>query len=81
MLAVPTGVHLADWQSIADGWSVADRAVFAAFVDERIRPAMTGVMANVRERQEALLKSPSLGGAFANMWQNGIHPLQSDVDD
>jgi hypothetical protein len=76
MLAVLTGVRLADWQTIASGWSDEDRAAFTTFVDERIRPAMDGPMANVRVRQQALLKAPTLGGAFAWMWRNGVHPLQ-----
>ena len=81
-LAVPAGVSLADWQSIADGWSADDRAAFVTWVDERIRPAMARIMANdVRERQDALLKSPTLGGAFARTWVAGVHPLQCDADD
>ncbi|MBS0327433.1 MAG: hypothetical protein JSS46_12955 [Proteobacteria bacterium] len=76
MLAVPAGVRLTDWRAIASEWSDEDRAAFAAFVDERIRPAMAGPMANVRERQEAIVKSPTLGGAFACMWRDGVHPLQ-----
>lgn len=35
----------------------------------------------MRERQGALLKSPTLGGAFACMWRDGVHSLQCDADD
>ena len=78
LLAVPAGVRLADWQTVATQWSVEDRAAFSAFIDERIRPAMTGPMTNVRQRQETLLKAPTLAGAFAGMWRDGIHPLQDE---
>jgi hypothetical protein len=80
-LAVPAGVRLADWRAIADAWSDGDRAAFVAFVDERIRPAMERVLANdVRTRQDALLSAPTLGGAFACMWRDGVHPLQNDME-
>ena len=78
IVAVPTGVRLADWRTIADQWSDDDHASFVAFVDERIRPSMRRVLANVRTRQDALLKAPTLGGAFASMWRDGVHPLQDE---
>jgi len=78
LLAVPAGARLADWRTIATEWRDDDRAAFSAFIDERIRPAMAGPMANVRERQQALLKTPTLAGAFASMWRDGIHPLQDE---
>jgi hypothetical protein len=81
LLGVPAGVRLADWRSVATAWSDDDRSAFAVFIDERIRPAMAGPMANVRERQEALLEAPTLAGAFAGMWREGIHPLQDVADD
>jgi len=42
---------------------------------------MVEPMANVRARQEALRKSPTLAGAFAAMWRDGVHPLQDEYDD
>ena len=81
LLAVPAGVRLADWRTFATAWSAEDRAAFSAFIDERIRPAMSASMASVRERQETLLKMPTLAGAFALMWRDGVHPLQEEADD
>lgn len=76
MLTVPTGVRLADWRTIASEWGDEDLAAFATFVEERIRPAMLAQMEGVRARQDALRKSPTLAGAFAAMWRDGVHPLQ-----
>jgi hypothetical protein len=78
MRAVPTGVRLAYWCTIATEWSDDDRAAFAMFIDDRIRPAMERAIAHVRERQQALLKTPTLAGAFACMWRDGVHPLQDE---
>jgi hypothetical protein len=78
MLAVPTGVRLADWRTIAEAWPDDDRAAFATFISERIYPAMERAMANVHTRQDALLKAPTLGGAFACMWRDGVHPPQDE---
>lgn len=80
MACVPTGTGLADWQAVASNWSEDDRAAFSSFVDERIRPAMLAQMKSVRARQEALCKDPSLAGAFALMWRDGVHPLQDEGD-
>jgi hypothetical protein len=79
--AIPAGARLSDWRSVAPAWSDDDRAAFADFIDARIRPAMVRALANVRERQETLLKTPTVAGAFACMWRDGIHPLQDDGDD
>ena len=79
--AVPVGVRLADWRSVASTWTDDDRAAFAAFIEETILPAMAGPMANARMRQEALLKTPTFAGAFACMWRDGAHPLQKQGGD
>lgn len=81
LLTVPAGFRLADWRTSATAWSAEDRAAFAVFIEERIRPVMAGPMANVRERQETLLKSATFAGAFACMWRDRIHPLQDEADD
>ena len=81
LLAVLTGTRLADWRAIAGAWSDEDRAAFSTFVEERMRPAMLAQMASVRARQQALLRTPTLAGAFACMWRDGIHPLQDESAD
>jgi hypothetical protein len=82
LVAVPAGARLADWHAVACNWSDADRTAFATFVAERIRPAMQRVLDNdVRPVQAALVKTPTLAGAFAAMWKDGVHPLQDEDED
>jgi hypothetical protein len=64
------------WASLDSGRLVlASRRRSSYPIDERIRPAVERALANVRERQQALLKTPTLAGAFACMWRDGVHPL------
>ena len=72
--------RVGDWRTLAVDWT-DDRAAFVAFIDERIRPGMLQQMAKARAVQARLRKSPTLSGAFAAMWREGIHPLQTEADD
>ena len=64
----------------APAWNEDDRVAFSIFIEQRIRPAMVRALANVRTRQEGLLKTSTLAGAFARMWRDGVHPLQDESE-
>ena len=75
--SMPVG-RLADWERYADShhWNDEDRAEMQAFI-VRVLPSMARIMdTNVRDAQEALLKSPTVAGALARCYRDGCHPLQ-----
>ena|SRR5689334_13452194 len=80
-LAVPTGARVADWRMTAAQWSATDRTAFADFVEDRVQPAIAGVMDDMPAKQAALLRTPTLAGALATMWREGVHPLQKEDDE
>jgi hypothetical protein len=77
-----TGRRLKDWRALAEdqGWDAADCAAMEAFIDERVLPAMEEALGTVREGQALLVKSPTVAGALACMWRDGIHPLQVEPE-
>jgi hypothetical protein len=80
--STPVG-RLADWERYADahGWDAADRAAMREFVTERVLPSMARIMdTNVQDAQVALLKSPTVAGALARCWREGVHPLQVEPE-
>jgi hypothetical protein len=82
LAGVPAGVprgRLTDWRVAAADWSDADHAAMTEWIDTKIRSAMRESWDRVPELQQVLPRTPTLAGAFAAMWREGVHPYRMRV--
>lgn len=82
LVPIHTGCRVSDWEQFTADWPAEDRLAMRGFIYGRAREVFQPYLDRVKKIREVLLASHNtLPGAFAHMWELGIHPLQKDDED
>jgi hypothetical protein len=81
LVGVATGYRLSDWQTLAAGWTDADRVAFAGWLEsDRAKHQFDQWLQHIRKLQKQMLSDDAvpLTRLLATMYEQGVHPLQND---